>query len=222
MENKLSVVIPCYNNWNLTHSILYDLYNFNKDGLNDVVIVDDCSTDRMVKDGLLWWMEQKMLPINLIHLNKNVGFLKASNIGVEKSIGDDVLLISNDVSIKRTIVNEVRDKLKNGKCVVGARLIDWDSGWNHFGDRIYKYLEGWLLGFTRESWNELGGFDEQFAPNDYEDMDLSTSALAEGYSLVTLDNDKISHLGGATIKFSPQREAITLLNQQKFKAKWVK
>jgi O-antigen biosynthesis protein len=220
MENKLSVVIPCYNNWNLTHSLLYDLYNFNKDGLNDVVIVDDCSTDRMVKDGLLWWMEQKMLPINLIHLNKNVGFLKASNIGVEKSIGDDVLLISNDVSIKRTIVNEVREKLKSGKCIVGARLIDWDSGWNHFKGVIAGYLEGYLLGFTKDVWKDLGGFDEIYCPHIFEDVDLSYTATRKGYSLVQLDNTAIIHKVAGTISYTPERDALTKENREKFRKKW--
>ena len=220
MTEKLSVVIPNYNHYDLLHSLLWDLYNFNRDGLDDVVVVDDCSTDKQVKDGLLWWMEQKMLPINLVHLNQNVGFLKASNIAVEKSIGDIVLLISNDVSIKRAILNEVREKLKNGKCIVGARLIDWDSGWNHFGDRIYKYLEGYLLGFTRESWKELGGFDELYSPHIFEDVDLSYTATRKGYSLVQLDNTAIVHKVAGTIPYTPERDALTRENREKFRKKW--
>jgi len=221
MGNKVSIVVPCYNHYDLLHSLLFDIYNFNRD-VDEVVIIDNGSNAKDFFDGYNWWLKSKNLPLKMYTIKENVGFLKACNFGVPKADGDIILLVSNDVQIKRPILDEVKEKLNGGNCIVGPRLVDWNSGWNCFNNHIYPYLEGWLLGFTRGTWKDLGGFDERFAPNDYEDVDFSTSAISKGYSLVTLGNSQITHLGGATLKFSPQREALTKINQEKFRQKWVK
>ncbi|MEK6882660.1 MAG: hypothetical protein AABY22_23765, partial [Nanoarchaeota archaeon] len=75
---------------------------------------------------------------------------------------------------------------------------------------------------TRNAWDELFYFDEQFAPSDMEDIDLSTKAYALGYDLVALPSDMTHHIGGQSIGFNPEREKITLINKEKFKNKWIK
>jgi glycosyltransferase involved in cell wall biosynthesis len=50
-----SIVIPSYNHWDLTHSLLFDIYNnFPQDV--EILVVDDCSPDAEVLKGLAWWM----------------------------------------------------------------------------------------------------------------------------------------------------------------------
>ena len=71
---SVSVVIPCFNKWYLTHQLLFDLYK-NCSLIEEVIVVDNGSTEKEVKDGLAWWATNHMLPIETITLKENVGFL---------------------------------------------------------------------------------------------------------------------------------------------------
>lgn len=216
---SVSVVIPEYKHWELVHSLLFDIYQFNRDVL-EVIVVDDCSMDEDVLNGFKWWANGNMLPVKWIELKENVGFLRASNRGVAEASGDIILLVSTDVSIKRPILDEVRQKLGRGKVIIGGRLLSNATGWNDFKGKICPYLEGYLLGFTKEAWNEIGGFDERYTHQDFEDVDLSTTAISKGYSLVELENSQIVHLGAATLGYTPEREMNTKENREIFRQKW--
>ena len=218
-----SFIIPTFNHYSLLHQILLDIYQKCSPVL-EVIVVDDASTEEDYKNGLKWWKENKMLPIRHVRIKENVGFLKASNIGLKRAEGDVVCLISNDVRIHKDIVKGILDALSGwkGGALVGGRFIDFDSGWNTFNNKVFGYLEGWLFATTRNAWNELFYFDEQFAPSDMEDVDLSTKAYALGYDLVALPSDMTHHIGGQSITYGSEREQITLANKEKFRQKWMK
>lgn len=217
---KISIVIPTYNHWNLCHQLLFDLYEFNQDVM-EVLVINNGSTEIDYFQGVGWWKETKMLPLRILELEENVGFIRACNAGVRASKGDIIILVSNDVRIRENITNRISDILSKSMSIVGGKYYLQSTGWNDFGDKVFPYLEGWLLAFTKEAWNEIGGFDEIFVPNDYEDIDFSTKALALGYSLVELEGSKIAHLGSQTISYGYEREAITKQNREKFRKKWV-
>jgi GT2 family glycosyltransferase len=61
-----------------------------------------------------------------------------------------------------------------------------------------------------------------FAPNDMEDVDLSTKARKLGMTLCSYPEGYVSHLGGRTIGYGTEREEITKRNREKFREKWVK
>jgi GT2 family glycosyltransferase len=218
---KFSFVIPSYNHYHLLHQSLMDIYQ-KCSPVHEVIIVDDCSTDEnYMGGGLKWWKEQGWLNIRHVRLNENHMFLKASNIGLKKAEGDVVCLFSNDVRIYGDIVAKITEMIQdNPYRLVGGRLLDWDTGWNQFDGKVFPYLEGWLLASHRTGWKELGYFDEQFAPSDMEDVDLSTKAKQKEYELIALPSDMTFHIGGQSIGFNPEREAITLANKEKFRNKW--
>lgn len=221
MSTKISIVIPTFNKWELAHQLLFDLYQFNRD-VYEVLIINNGSTELDYFQGLEWWRENKMLSLRVLEMEENVGFLRACNAGVRAAKGDVIILVSNDVRIKENITKNILDILSKSKSIIGGKYYLSSTGWNEFDGQIFPYLEGWLLAFEKEGWNEIGCFDEIFAPNDYEDVDFSTAALAKGYTLVELAGSKITHLGSQTISYGPEREAITKQNREKFRKKWVK
>lgn len=220
--NKVSVVIPYYNHWGLTHQALFDLYSHCRENIYEVILVNDGSTEKESYLGLEWWKESKMLPIRVLDMEENVGFLKASNAGIRKAKGDIVILLSNDVRVQENIITKIEKILDDDPAsLVGGKLYTQSTGWNKFGDTIYPYVEGWLLATTKDGWNELGGFDERYAPNDYEDVDLSTTAAHKGFTLCELLYAKVTHIGAQSIGYSSDREAVTNKNRKKFEEKWL-
>lgn len=213
-----SFVIPTYNHYPLLHQTLYDIYQ-RCSPVHEVIVVDDGSTDEDYVNGLKWWKSNGMLPVRHVRMSQNSGFLKSSNAGLKKATGDVVCLLSNDVRLYKDIVKGILDNLsgQSGGALIGGRYLDWDTGWNTFGKQAFPYLEGWLLATTKEAWNELFYFDERYVPCDFEDVDLSTTALSLGYNLVALPSDMTHHLGGQSLGFNPAREAITLANKEKSK-----
>jgi GT2 family glycosyltransferase len=219
---SISVVIPAYNNWKHTHPLLFDIYNnFPQD--TEIIVADDCSTDEEVMTGLNWWQTGLLKDrLRVIRNEKNVGFLRNSNFAVSKATNEIVVLISNDVKISdKTIANKLEEifKQSEGFTLVGNRLLDFDTGWNTIEKVVYPYLEGYFLAFKKSEWLQVGGFDERFTNCDCEDLDLSTTYLAGGGKLVFLDAEMV-HLGAQSYRYSPEREANTKANQERWREKW--
>lgn len=219
MNPKITFVIPFYNHWDLTHQLLFDIYNYCK-GVDEVVVVNNGSTEM---HGLAWWEGSTMLPLKVINVEPNEGFLLAANRGMKEASGDYLVLISNDVRINTNIAQMVRMMLdEHPKSVIGGRVYLGDTGWNNFDGRIFPYAEGWLLGTTKAVWGMLGGFDVRFAPNDFEDVDFSTAALAGDCVLKELPIGSVVHMGAQTIGYNPDRNSLTERNRELFREKWVK
>lgn len=218
---RVSIVIPTYNHYDLLHQVLFDVYNQCK-SVYEVVVMNDASTDKEVYTGIQWWQSTKMLNLRHIENSVNQGFLKSSNYGLRVAWGDVKILLSNDVRLYGDIVQDILLALKDEpKSLVGGAVYTDSTGWNKFGKKIFPYAEGWLLGATEEAWEELGYFDEQFVPSDYEDVDLSTKAIQLGYRLVPLKQGLAAHMGGQSIGYTPEREAMTKQHQEVFKNKWI-
>jgi len=214
-----SIVIPAYGRWDLLHVLLYDLYK-NCSLIEEVIIVNDLPEDKDTRNGLAWWKSTNMLPIEVIETPENLGFLRSANLGLKSAVEDTVILISTDVRVHKDIVEYM--KLSQPQYIVGGRLLDWDTGWNAIGDRVFPYLEGWILGASKEAWQTLGYFDEQYAPNDYEDIDLSTTAITLDCHLTTFPDGYVSHIGAQSISYGDEREKGTKINKEKFGKKWAK
>lgn len=218
-----SFVIPCYNHYQLLHTLLFDIYQkCNRNAVTEIIVVDDCSTEDTFAEGIEWWKTNGMLPIRHLRMKQNSGFLKSSNTGLRKATGEVVCLISNDVRIHKDIVSQILSYDPIELLLIGGRLLDWDTGWNKFGNQIFPYIEGWLLAAHTSAWLTMNYLDERFMPNDYEDVDLSTTAISNGFSLVPLPENYTTHLGGQSLGYNPEREKITLTNREKFKDKWIK
>lgn len=213
-----SIVIPIYNHYDLLHALLFDIYK-NCSPVNEVILVDDCSTDLTVVQGIDWWISTGMLPIKYLKMKNNDGFLLTANYGLKKAKSDIVALISTDVRIHKDIVQDITMILNQIQdYLVGGRLLDWETGWN-FG---HPYLEGWFLCANKYDWEVLGYFDEQYAPNDMEDVDLSTKAKSLGFDLLALHESYLTHLGAQSIPYGTEREELTKINKEKFEKKWIK
>jgi len=223
----ISFIIPFYNRYDLVYKCLtkFRVLNLWKD--DEIVLINDASTDSGFEENLVWWQTMVAPPMNIIyHKNdKNLGFIHSMNLGAELARNDFLVFLSNDVEIIGDPLPSLREILKAfPNALIGERLIDWDGGWNAVewrGERmIVPYLEGWLLASHREVWEKLGGFDPIYAPADMEDVDLSTTARYLGIPLLAMNSLQWKHLGAQSYGYSPQREERTRRNREKWLEKW--
>lgn len=222
---SVSIIVPHFNNWNLTHGFLSLLYRHTR-GV-EVVLVDDGSTEPDAFTGAMWWVQKSPLNVRLHRNDKNLGFGPANNIGAEIASGNILIFTQNDVIVQGDFVGPtVRSLEENPRALVGADLQMDETGWNTLPingkPMIIPYLVGWYLACSADSWRELGGFDERYAPLDYEDIDLSLTAQYNGYDLIRLDLPLKHLFGRTTTKFYGERgrREITNRNREKFIAKW--
>lgn len=216
--NKISFVIPMFDKFHLTRQLLDDIFAYSP-SVDEILILDNGSVESSTQAGINFLLSMDTFPVKVARVEENVGFLKICNWGVPQAENENVVLISNDVRIESDLANEVRQKLTHHK-ILGGILYRESTGWNEFDGKIFPYLEGWLLSFTKWAWEDLGGFDERFVPCDYEDVDFSTDAINKRYELEQLTGN-YRHLYSQTIGYTPERLEITQRNRELFRKKWI-
>lgn len=169
-------------------------------------------------EGVHKWLNSFSSPTNL-------GFPRANNILAENSTGDILLFVNNDVIVDGDFITPIVQQLEsNSNQIVGPFLVDWNSGWNSFTDSsgkpiIIEYVGGWCLGITRENFNKLGKFNEDYSPADVEDLELSYLAVQAGMSLKQVIVP-LKHLSGQSGQFLDNRHSITVHNRELFAKKY--
>lgn len=221
---KVSIVIPSYKHPELANQILMDIYQ-NCPTVDEVLVVDDYSNDPSTVKAYEFWQKNESFPLKVLMLAENVGFLKASNIGMKAASGDIIALISSDVRIHKNLPEILKPFFeKEPKCLLGGRFYTDTTGWNDFDGKIFPYVEGWALMTLKGNWVDFGYFDEQFAPHDFEDVDLSTTAWSKGYNLAQFNpwlGTVLEHIGAQSIGYNDERLAITEAHRELFRKKWV-
>ena len=226
---KVSIILPYYGHWQLTHARMMELFKYAPLD-TEIVMVNDASIDSDCRTGAGWWQQRAgRHEIKYVENKTNLGFGGSHNVGASVSSGDIICFLSNDVVIRTNFIDSMVDSLmETPYALLGGDIVYWKSGWNNFildgKEFIIPYCNGWLLACTREVWDNLGGFDvETFEKFDMEDIDLSMNALAHGYNLLSLNLPKhqLHHISGVTIKsLNIDRMAKTTINKDRFFNKW--
>lgn len=218
IDNKTLIVIVSYNSMNLMQSNIESIRDVLTKGTYQIVVVDNASTDGVEK----WLLDQK--DIILIQNDENKGFGPACNQGVESSIGTeyetaDVFLLNNDTRLVFDALYFLRQALHHSDDIGAVGSISNYAGNKQQIDITFdsveeyiKYgakinvpmktpclertrLSGFAMLIRRKVWNDIGGFDEDFAPGYFEDDALSIEILKRGYRLQLVRNSFIYHAG---------------------------
>lgn len=214
---KLAIVIPCFNNWNLTKSCLEDLLKLPEID-HQIIIVDNASSDKTKswsesKDPTKFFNKTNNF-LQVIRNPVNLGFAKACNIGFAKAAqngAENIMFLNNDIKVFDNFSNWTKDIIQeseNNK-IVGPTIGCLDSNFNFIceGKKIplnHKnwYMSGWNITAPTKIWNQLklnfqGPFSEEFGLGFFEDTDLSFRAKEIGidFSVVSIP---VRHLGHQT------------------------
>lgn len=215
----VSVIVPVWNKSDLTHQFLFKNWQLYQNRIDvEFIIVDNGSTDNTDKI-LSQWQEVMGSRLTVVALPANIGFGPGNNLGTQEASGDVLIHMSNDVIPKGDYITAIEQSVEDD-ALVGPQLLDYDTGWNKFGDTLVPYLGGWCLACNRKTWDKIGGFDERFVPCDYEDIDLSYTAQQKGVELKAIGLPLSHMFGQSAVNIDGGRESTTLKNQVLFREKW--
>lgn len=239
----VSIIIPVYNQVEYTYNCLKSILNNTKDVSIEIIIADDCSTDETLK------LADICENINIITNKTNLRFLKNCNNAALSAKGKYILFLNNDTQVMEGFLEPLVDAMESDDNIgiVGSKLIYpdgrlqeaggiiWDdgSGWNYGRLSNPKqpefnyikevdYISGAAIMISTALWNEIGGFDEQFAPAYYEDTDLAFTVRSLGKKVVFVPKSQVVHFEGVSngTDTSSGQKSYQITNAKKFKEKW--
>ncbi len=245
-QPKVSVVIPCYNQVIYTYRCLLSIVENTDPALTsyEVIIADDVSTDATKEI-------QKFAENIVVARNaENQGFLKNCNQAAARARGEYIFFLNNDTTVEPGWLSSLVEMMDGddsiGMC--GSKLlypdgrlqeaggIIWSdaSGWNYgrlqdpeLPEYNYvkevDYISGAAIMIRRSLWEEIGGFDERFAPAYYEDSDLAFEVRRHGKRVVFQPESRVVHYEGisnGTDVNGTGLKRYQQVNLSKFQEKW--
>jgi glycosyltransferase involved in cell wall biosynthesis len=133
MNSKISLVIPVYNEFGEIKNFFYDLKNCNFDIINEIIFIDDCSTDDSFNllNKEIEIFKKLSLEINFLIISnlKNKGYGFSIKKGVNNSTNQAIAIIDLDRTYKIDDLNNISNQFINlydFRCdlISGQRKID--------------------------------------------------------------------------------------------------
>jgi GT2 family glycosyltransferase len=158
----LSIVIVNYNTKELTLKCLDSIQRSSDNVPFEVILVDNGSTDGSAKEFVKFtstpfWRQKFILIGNKI----NLGYARANNQGIRRSVGHYVLLLNSDTRITKGSLKALIDFANKTPDVgvVGSRLLNADGS---VQASCYNFPS--IMGAIKEYWGGLKGIHDGFSP----------------------------------------------------------
>ena len=242
----VSIILPAYNQVAYTYACVRSIIehtNFEETPY-EVILADDVSTDATAQIG-------KFIRGMVICRNtENQGFLKNCNQAAKKALGEYIFFLNNDTKVTDGWLSSLVSLMERDPRIgmAGSKLIYPDgrlqeaggiiwsdaSGWNYgrLDDpakpeynyvKEVDYISGAAIMIRKQLWEEIGGFDERFAPAYCEDSDLAFEVRRHGKLVVYQPQSVVVHFEGVSNGTDVNGTGLKkyqLVNQEKFKEKW--
>ncbi|MDR4494361.1 MAG: glycosyltransferase [Nitrospirales bacterium] len=211
-----SIIIPVFNKGELTQQCLSHLAEVTNGCSYEVIVVDNASTD-----GTKAFLSTLGGDCQIITNEKNYGFAKACNQGVEAAKGRYLVFLNNDTIPKpgwlKALVDEVHQH--SNVAIVGSKLLYPDETIQHAGvvfskncltpyhlfrgapgdlkaantRREYQVVTAACMLIRRDEFEAVGGFDEIYQ-NGFEDVDLCLKVGKRGKQIIYQPQSVLYHL----------------------------
>ena len=146
MTNKLSIVIPCYNEEKTLRECVNRVLEIADDNLSlEIIIVDDCSTDNSY--SIAKELERSHREVKVFRHEQNSGKGAALRTGFKYAIGEYVAVQDADLEYDPNDLKRLISPLVEGKAdvVFGSRFLSTGAHrvlyfWHSIGNRFLTFL----------------------------------------------------------------------------------
>ncbi|MBD0330087.1 MAG: glycosyltransferase [Thermoleophilia bacterium] len=218
-DPAVSIVVPVYENLELTLRCLASLAATLPEGVAEVIVVDDGSSEATSRQLA------RVEGLRLLRNERNVGFLASCNAGAAAAAGEYVLFLNNDTEATEGWLEALVDAARSAADVgaVGSKLVYPDGRLQEAGGVIWSdatglnfgrgddpdapeynfrrevdYCSGASLLVRRDVFERLGGFDVRYGTGYYEDTDLCFALRREGFRTLYEPGSVVIHHEGGT------------------------
>lgn len=230
---EVTIVIPNYNGLRFLEDCLTSLEAQSYPA--PILVVDNGSTD-----GSVAWIRENHKAVRVISLQKNTGFSKAVNIGIQKSETPYVILLNNDTKVKAGFTEALVSAIQKSERIfsVSAKMLDMKNeavidnagdlycalGWAYARGkgkaqdkynvpaRVFSACAGAAI-YRKAVFEEIGYFDElHFAY--LEDLDIGWRAQIYGYENRYEPSAAVLHAGSASSgsRYNPFKTRLSSAN----------
>ncbi len=220
MNNNFDFIVPVHNHENtlqdLTHKCLSSIRT-QAPGSN-IILINNYKDDKSVYDC-----------DDLITANENLGVAKSWNVGIKVARRKYVCIINNDVEIAPNFIEGILSVFEHNGSDNGfaypteINFIPFEEYAKEIvpGQFFDKQSTGLCFVTTREMFNEIGDFDEQFSPCYYEDTDMWKRAEVNNKFMCATTNAMVYINGrSCTSKKLFDIDRIMARNRDRFCKKW--
>ncbi|HEY2180653.1 MAG TPA: glycosyltransferase [Solirubrobacteraceae bacterium] len=238
----VSLIVPVHSGAGLTRRCLETVRDHTGPAF-EVIVVDD-TADPETK-GLLTLVGGAQV----LHNEQNEGYLRSVARGAAAARGDWLVLCNNDIEVTHGWLENLLSTAESGADVgvVAPKFIAPDGLLSEAGGILWSDGTGVNYGrgddpsrpryeYTREVdygsaaallvraslWQEIGGYDERYAPMYYEDADLCFEASKRGWRVLYEPSATVVHAEGSTAGTDPAagHKRHQEVNREKFVSKW--
>jgi GT2 family glycosyltransferase len=230
LQPFVSVIVLNYNGKHLLYDCFSTLFATDYENF-EVILVDNASVDGSVEYVKKSFREPRF---KVITLDRNYGPAHGRNKGIEKSLGDYVVLLDNDVRVHKKWLKEVVKVMESDPNIGAAQPklllddevhIDAAGGFIDYLGRVYQrgvfeedvgqydkidevfYAKNAAVIFRRKILKEVGLLDPDYFMY-YEETDLCWRIWLRGYRVVYVPTSVVYHKGAATMGKKRSPEAI--------------
>lgn len=228
---KVDIIIPVYNNFDLTKQCIISLYKNLKHHINKLIIHDDCS-DNYTQHELIKLKHHIFPNIELHRSESNIGFAAGVNKGCSFATANYLFILNSDTQVLADIISPMLEILENTPNLAAInpsgevfklkklnRFLEFPCDHNENLTYIKSAnISGYALLIRTSIFNSLGGFNTIYGRGYYEDTELSRILIDQGYELAIYKTEDITHLGQSsfkTIKSKTNNFAKELINKNK-------
>jgi len=223
IKNKVDVVIPIYNAFNVLVDCLISLKE-NQQKINKIILINDGSTDLRIKELLNEYSNH--LNWKIYNYDTNCGFVKRANQGLRLS-KENTILLNSDTIVSCHWITAFLDAINNTDNLGTATA--WSNNAeicsfpkfltnnkpikniNTLSKLLYdkhepKYPEiptavGFCMLITKIAKSRVGYFDENHFGHGYgEENDYSMRIKQSGLKNILCDNAYVTHLGNESFR----------------------
>lgn len=204
----------------------------------EIIVVDNASNA-----GVIEYMQSAFPQVKFILSEKNLGFSKANNLGIEYASSDQILILNPDTIISDIVIQKALSLLSDEVGAVAVKMMDGKGDYlpesargfpdlkssflkmlgfkkssNYYmepdADHCIEVMSGACMFFNKAVYNEIGGLDERYFMYG-EDIDISYQLCKAEKKIKYIDSEEIIHFKGRSSVKSNWRYQTAFYNAMK-------